>query len=160
MECGDPFHLLEVLSRHDVPFVVIGGHAVACHGFVRATEDTDVVFRRTSDSESFLLHALTELNARWIADEINPDTGIERTVPVSLQFICGSRMMMLVTDFGFLDIFDYIPGYPGEPVERLFDTAVKYEGHFYASLYWLRAMKRAANRPRDRIDLEHLPPDS
>lgn len=43
MDNGDPFRLLDVLSSHDVPFVVIGGHAVTFHGFVRATEDTDVV---------------------------------------------------------------------------------------------------------------------
>jgi hypothetical protein len=35
MECGDPFHLLGVLSSHNVPFVIIGGHAVTYHGFVR-----------------------------------------------------------------------------------------------------------------------------
>ena len=35
MECGDPFHLLDVLSSHDVPFVVIGGHAVTCPLFAK-----------------------------------------------------------------------------------------------------------------------------
>ena len=44
MECGDPFHLLDVLSSHNVPVVIIGGHAVAFHGFVRATEDGSGVF--------------------------------------------------------------------------------------------------------------------
>jgi hypothetical protein len=28
MVSGDPFRLLDVLSSRDVPFVVIGGHAV------------------------------------------------------------------------------------------------------------------------------------
>jgi len=157
MENGDPFHLLDVLSRHDVLFVIIGGHAVTYHGFVRATEDTDVVFRRTPETESSLLDALAEVNACWIGDEIDPATGIERTFPVSLPYIRGSRMMMLVTDFGFLDIFDYIPGCPDEPVEQLFDTAVEHGQYKYASLRWLRAMKEAANRPKDQIDLENLP---
>jgi hypothetical protein len=160
METGDPFHLLDVLSRHNVPFVIIGGHAVTYHGFVRATEDTDVVLRRTPESELSLLDALAEVNASWIGDEIDPDTGIERTFPVSLPYLRGSRMMMLVTDFGFLDIFDYIPGHPDVPVEQLFDTAVEHGRYQYASLRWLRAMKTAANRPRDQIDLENLPADS
>ncbi|NQU22067.1 MAG: hypothetical protein HQ567_12345 [Candidatus Nealsonbacteria bacterium] len=159
MESGDPFHLLDVLSCHDVPFVIIGGHAVTYHGFVRATEDTDVVFQRTPESESALLDALTEINACWIGDEIDPDTTVERTFPVSLPYIRGNRVMMLVTDFGFLDIFDYIPGCPDEPVEQLFDTAVEHERYRYASLRWLRAMKAAANRPQDQTDLENLPTD-
>ncbi len=157
MECGDPFHLLDVLSSHNVPFVVIGGHAVTFHGFVRATEDTDVVFRRTPETELSLLAALAEVHACWIGNEIDPDTGIERTFPVSLPYIRGTQMMMLVTDFGFLDLFDYIPGCPDEPVEQLFDTAVEQGRYKYASLRWLRAMKAAANRPQDRIDLENLP---
>jgi len=37
---------------HEVPYVIIGGHAVTYHGYVRATEDTDIVFRRTLESES------------------------------------------------------------------------------------------------------------
>ncbi len=28
----------------------------------------------------------------------------------------------------------------------------------YVSLAWLRAMKKAAGRPKDLVDLEHLPP--
>jgi predicted nucleotidyltransferase len=35
--------LLESLRDHDVRFIVIGGVAVGAHGYVRATEDLDVV---------------------------------------------------------------------------------------------------------------------
>jgi len=160
MECGDPFRLLDVLSRHKVPFVVIGGHAVTYHGFVRATEDTDIVFHRTSDSEELLLCALSEVNAHWISNERDPDTGIERTIPVTASYVRGSRLMMLVTDFGFLDIFDFIPGCPDNPVKQLFETAVENGPHRYASLRWLRIMKAAADRRKDQIDLENLPLDS
>ena len=51
MEFGNPFALIEALSRHNVPFVVIGGYAVVYHGYVRATEDVDIVFDRSHDSE-------------------------------------------------------------------------------------------------------------
>ena len=40
------FRIFEVLARHGVPFLVIGGHAVSFHGYVRATEDTDVLWVR------------------------------------------------------------------------------------------------------------------
>lgn len=42
MESGNQFPILDLLRRHKVPFVVIGGHAVIHHGFVRATEDVDI----------------------------------------------------------------------------------------------------------------------
>jgi len=157
MKNTDPFHLLDVLSNHDVPLVIIGGHAVTYHGYVRATEDTDVVFRRTSESEIALRDALHELNARWIGSKIDSQTGIEETYPVTLSYIRANRLMMLFTDFGFLDLFDFIPGLPYEPVDQLFDTAVESQGRNYASLHWLRAMKTAANRPKDHIDLDNLP---
>lgn len=158
MECGDPFRLIEALAKHNVPFVIIGGHAVSFHGYVRATEDVDVVIRRTPDVEQALLAALTEVNARWIGNEIDPETGIERTFPVSLAYIRSSRLMMLVTDCGFLDIFDYIPGCADESVEQLFESAAEGHGWQFASLDWLRKMKQAANRAKDQIDLENLPP--
>lgn len=157
MESGAPFRLLDVLNSHDVPFVIIGGHAVTYHGFVRATEDTDVIFLRTPENELSLLAALTEVNARWIGNELDPETGIERLFPVSLPYIRGSRLMMLVTDLGFLDVFDYVPGLPDQPVQQLFETAVAQGPYRFASLSWLRAMKAAAGRPQDRIDLDNLP---
>lgn len=157
MESGDPFRLIDVLSKHNVPFVIIGGHAVTFHGYVRATEDTDIVIQRTPDGDRELFTALTEINAQWIGDEIDPATGIERTFPVSLDYIQASRLMMLVTDFGFLDIFDFIPGLPDEPVERLFQTAVESHRGRFASLDWLRKMKQIANRAKDQIDLANLP---
>jgi hypothetical protein len=107
--------LLEVLRRHGVPFIAIGGHAVNVHGFRRATEETDVIWLRSSESEQALLTALTEIDARYIGNEIDPATGLERTYPVTFPYI-QSTQLMLWTDMGFFDLFDYIPGLPAEPV--------------------------------------------
>lgn len=158
MDSGDPLRLIDVLAKHKVPFVIIGGHAVAYHGYLRATEDTDVVVLRTPTSDQALFAALGEVNAHWIGDEIDPESGIERTFPVSLDYIRATRLMMLITDFGFLDIFDFIPGHPGDAVEELFNSATESEGRRFASLEWLRKMKQASGRAKDRLDLENLPP--
>jgi hypothetical protein len=149
--------VFEILRRHGVPFVVIGGHAVNFHGHIRATEDHDIVIRRSPDTESALIDACREVNACWIADEIDPETGLERLVPVSSEFIANHRLMMLHTDEGYLDIFDYIPGFAGESVEDLFRTSEELDGIRFASLDWLKRMKRACGRPRDLDDLENLP---
>ena len=160
MDNGDPFQLIDALRSHSVPFVIIGGHAVTIHGYIRATEDTDIVFLRNAESEPLLLAALSEVNARWIGNEIDPETGIEQTYPVSRDYIRSNHLMMLITDYGFLDIFDYIPGCPDEAVQQLFDSAISHGPHKFCSLAWLRTMKTAANRAKDQLDLDNLPIDS
>jgi len=148
--------LLDILTRHGVPFVVVGGHAVNFHGSLRATEDTDLLWIRSPDSETKLLAALRELDARFIGDEIDPATGIERTHPVTESFVRSGRLMMLCTAAGFLDLFDYVPGFPEEPVATVWNSAVDLDGVKFASLEWLRRMKQAAGRPKDLLDLENL----
>ena len=157
MESGDPSLILESLTRHGVAFVVIGGHAVNHHGFVRATEDTDVVVFRGVESDAALWAALTEINARWIGDEIDRETGLEVTHAVTIEFVRATRLMMLVTDFGFLDVFDYVPGFPELPVQELLDSAERVGAYRYVSLAWLRRLKRASGRPKDPLDLANLP---
>jgi hypothetical protein len=65
---------------------------------------------------------------------------------------------MLCTTGGVLDLFDYVPGYPAVPVATVWETAVQLDGIRFASLDWLRKLKRAAGRPKDLLDLENLPP--
>ncbi|MBC8875105.1 MAG: hypothetical protein H8E44_37260 [Planctomycetes bacterium] len=149
-------NVFDVLTRHGVPFVVIGGHAVNYHGYIRATEDHDVVLLRSPESEAAFLRACDEMNAAWISDEIDPSTGLERLVPVSSAFVQGEHLMMLWTDHGYLDVFDYIPGFPDESVNELFRTSEELHGIRFVSLEWLRKMKRASGRPRDLDDLENL----
>ncbi len=69
--------LFSILNRHGVPFVVIGGHAGCAHGFIRGTEDTDVLWIRSATSEAALLRALEELHARYIGFEIDLATDLE-----------------------------------------------------------------------------------
>ena len=56
-----------------------------------------------------------------------------------------------------LDLFDYVPGFPKEPVTAVWETGVELDGIRFASLEWLRRMKKAAGRPKDLLDLENLP---
>ena len=153
----DEFAMFETLRRHGVPFVIVGGHAVNYHGHRRATEDADVVWMRSPPSELALTAALQELNAQYITREIDPATGIERTVPVNAAFVAANHLMMLwVPDAGFINLFDYVPGEPASDVAELFRTSVEAEGYRYASLAWLRRMKQAAGRTKDLDDLREL----
>lgn len=151
------FGALDILDKHKVPTVVIGGHAVIVHGHIRATQDIDIVFARTAAVELSLTNALREIDAFWIGKEIDPSTGIEKTYPVDLPYVRGRRLMMVGSKFGYLDLFDYVPGLPDASVTELFQDAIWISGRRFASLAWLRRMKEAAGRPQDLIDLENLP---
>jgi hypothetical protein len=149
--------ILEVLRREGVPFVVIGAHAVNFHGYGRATEDTDIVWKRSPESEQGLFRALSEIESSYIGNDIDPATGIERTYPITHPHVQANHLMMLITRFGFLDLFDYIPGLPQEDVGRLLASSIESGGVRYASLEWLRRMKLASGRAKDKLDLENLP---
>ena len=50
--------LLENLARAGVKFIVVGGVAVALNGFVRTTDDVDILIERSSENISTLLGTL------------------------------------------------------------------------------------------------------
>jgi hypothetical protein len=148
--------LFRVLTRHNVPFFVIGGHAVYYYGHRRLTEDADIVWLRSKESEIQLFTALTEIKAQYIGREIDPATGIEKMHEVSLPYILSRHLMMLSTSFGFLDLFDYIPGRLDLDVRAAFESSVVAGSVRFASLDLLFQMKKAAGRTKDLEDIEHL----
>jgi len=50
--------LLVILAKAGVEFVLVGGVAVTLHGYVRLTEDVDVLIHRTPENVQCLLTAL------------------------------------------------------------------------------------------------------
>ena len=152
-----PLQLVDRLLARGVDCVIIGGLAVNYYGYLRATEDIDLVFRRTPDSELALWELLNEIAAYWISDDIDPATGLEKTQAITLQFVQSNSLMMLGSQLGYIDLFDFLPGFELATLPDFFDTAVVADGRKYVSLEWLKRLKLAANRPIDRIDLENLP---
>lgn len=72
--------LLHRLQKNGVRYVLVGGHAVRLQGFLRATEDIDLLVpfdeingRKLIDSLSFLESA-SELDPQWFTQQANePD---------------------------------------------------------------------------------------
>lgn len=50
--------LLALLTEHRVEYLVVGGHAVAFHGYPRFTEDLDLYVRAEPDNASRVIAAL------------------------------------------------------------------------------------------------------
>ncbi|MGN6814693.1 MAG: hypothetical protein ACTHK3_01235 [Solirubrobacterales bacterium] len=55
--------LLEALNAEGIRFVVIGGVAVGAHGYVRGTEDLDLVPDPDPENLNRLTEALTKLDS-------------------------------------------------------------------------------------------------
>jgi hypothetical protein len=147
--------LLGALTEHEVSFVVIGGVAVGAHGYVRATQDLDIVPEPSADNASRLARALTELEATL------PLAGGRQFQPAGdLTHLRRRRNMTLDTRYGPLDVVQQASGTPsfasldGQAVQSdLLGVPVR-----VCSLEHLRQMKQARASTQDRADLEHLPP--
>ncbi len=64
--------LLRSLNDHDAEYLLIGGYALAAHGYQRATTDIDVVVRSTADAGQRVKDALMVLPDQ-AAKDIEPE---------------------------------------------------------------------------------------
>ena len=80
---------VELLRKHDVEFIVIGGQAESLMGSPRATFDTDLCYRQSPQNFEKLATALKELKVSL------------RNAPVDLPFILDERTLALGSNFTF-----------------------------------------------------------
>ncbi|HEV2791261.1 MAG TPA: hypothetical protein VGV69_08195 [Solirubrobacterales bacterium] len=146
--------LLEALNTGGVRFVVIGGVAVGAHGYVRGTEDLDLV----PDPDPENLTRLTEALAKL---ESTLPTVAERPFDAAKDagVIQRGGNVTTMTRFGGLDIVQRARGVPS--YSQLIIDAVESEllgiPVLVCSLSKLREMKLAQDREQDRADLANLP---
>lgn len=146
--------LLEALNEAGVRFVVIGGVAVGAHGYVRGTEDLDLVPDPDPDNLERLTEALRKLESTL------PTVG-ERpfNVATDAAVIRRGGNVTAMTRFGELDVVQRARGVPS--YSQLDEDAVDSEllglPVRVCSLARLREMKKAQDRAQDRADLANLP---
>lgn len=151
----DPTHILEVLERHDVRYVVIGGLAAELRGSPYITRDVDVTPARSRDNFVKLAAALRELEAKLRV----PDLQYPIEVPLDERSFDQGTTWTYVTKCGFLDIA-LLPhgtrGYEdlnrGATRERLTDALEV----SVAALADVIRSKEAAGREKDRAVLPLL----
>lgn len=148
----DPVRALRALIARDVQFVVIGGFAANLLGSPSVTRDLDVCYDRTRANCDALAHALTDLHATL------------RGAPAGLPFHLDGRTIFMGdsftfdTDAGPLDCLGTPSGTKG--YGDLVANAERMVLHempiLIASIDDVIRMKRAADRPKDRIEVEVL----
>lgn len=133
--------LLRTLTRHEVPFLIAGGYAVAHAGHLRATKDLDLYVPRGANVDVRLLRALED----FLGASIEP-TQARLTF---LRFFVGRP--------GAVDVIRALPGitwrtaWKGRSVGLFFGERVPYLG-----LDALIRNKRAVGRHQDLADVEQL----
>jgi hypothetical protein len=142
------------LAAHAVDYVLIGGVAVQAHGYVRATNDLDVVAPPDLANLGRLGEALSELDARLARSER----------PVNLgdpHLLRRAPLIPISTKHGRLDLvnLDQLPGAP-RSYEDLRTRAItaRVAGHEIrvAGVDDLVRLKRAAGREVDLRDIAAL----
>jgi hypothetical protein len=150
----DPRAIFDVLDRHGVRYVLIGGLAAILHGAAHVTTDVDVVPQDARDNLERLSKALGELHARIRV------TGEPNGVPFdhSGESLARGRIWNLQTDKGDLDITFEPSGTHGyEDLQRDAIVMQLRSGDVtVASLADVVRSKEAADRPRDRAVLPGL----
>ena len=148
-------NVIRMLNAGHVRYVIVGGVAMRLLGSAHVTDDIDIAYAHEPQDLTNLVRVMTAHHARL------------RGVPEDLPFIFDERSLQnvrnltLTTDMGDVDIL-------GEPAgvenfeglwERAIEMEIEDEKVRVASVVDLMAMKRAANRPKDRqhlLELEDL----
>lgn len=150
----NPSAILELLARHDVSYVLIGGYAALLQGSGLTTIDIDIVPARARSNLANLAAALTDLDAKIRA------AGTEALAfSASAESLQGLSVLNLTTRFGDLDLAFSPSGFAdGFDALRVGATAMKVDGIsvLVASLDDVIASKEAAGRDKDFEALPRL----
>lgn len=144
--------ILRVLLHANVKFVLIGGLAAQVHGSPSLTGDVDICFALDGENLERLAAALESLASarRGLPSGVS--------APLDARALRAGNVFTLTTRYGDLDLLAHPE--PGLDFATLIEHAITAEllGNEVrvASLEDLMAMKRAAGRPKDRIELEIL----
>lgn len=145
--------ILQVLARHQVHFVVIGGWAAVAQGSPIPTRDVDVVPENERANLTRLSGALRELDAKV-------RNGDEDPLPFAHDAtrLAGSVFWNLTTTFGDLDLHFQPSGTQGYADLRRDAIEVTLRGTpvLLASLADIVRSKEAAGRDKDRRALPIL----
>lgn len=147
-----PVALVQALVEGGVDFVIIGGVAVVLHAMPRFTKDLDICYSTTQDNLDALGSVLVTLEARL--------RGVPETVPFvpDGRTLRQTQIMCLTTPVGDIDLLVDPDGAPTYNALRRHADVMDLGGQSVrvASIEDMLAMKRAAGRPQDVVDIESL----
>lgn len=151
--------IARALGKAQVRYLVAGGLAVNAHGYLRLTQDVDLVIQLKPANIAPAFQALASLGyhpsvpvtAAQFADEAQRAAWIRDKGMQVLNFQSDLHRGMSVDVFVF-EPFDFDLEYDAAMRGELAPGLIVR----FVSITTLIAMKQLANRPRDLDDVEHL----
>jgi hypothetical protein len=142
--------ILEVLNKHEVEYIVVGGVAAVIHGAPMTTFDLDALVRINDLNADRLVNALSELEARFREHR-------QTINPTKADIMAGGHLL-LMTCAGPLDVLGFI----GD--QQRFEELVGASSEIQMAMGSLRLLdldelikqKKRMNRPKDRAAVELL----
>jgi hypothetical protein len=132
------------LNANEARYLVVGGYAVALHGYPRYTKDLDIWVEMTAENAAKILKALDQFGFGSLEIAVS-------------DFTLPDRMLQLGYPPGRIDILTTLPGV--EFVEcYAARTTVNVDGVLvnFIDLENLKKNKKATGRHQDLADLENL----
>ncbi len=136
---------LRLLNDHKVQYLLVGGYAVALHGYVRYTSDMDIWILTTPHNVTKVVSALQDFG-----------------LPQAMELWDVLQKENRVIGMGIPPYkIEVITSIDGVTFEVCYDNrlSIEIEGIpiYYLSLPYLRQNKKSSGRHKDLDDLEHLP---
>lgn len=150
----EPTRTIEVLNRHGVDYVLIGGLAATLHGSPLRTGDVDVCPAKNTENLRRLARALIELQARVRTEAVEGGLAFS----CDAEFLAQVSLLNLETSAGDVDLTFSPSGTSGYDDLRASAERFDLDGLqvMVASLSDVIRSKRAADRAKDREALPVL----
>lgn len=135
---------IQSLNDNGVRYLVVGGYAVALHGYPRYTKDMDIWVEMTSENASKIVKALDQFGFGSL--------GVDEA-----DFVVPNQMLQLGYPPGRIDMLTTLPGvefsecYSARITIEIDGVTVN-----FIDLENLRKNKKASGRHQDLADLENL----
>lgn len=141
----NPFEeLLVSLVDHKIDFMTVGGLACVLNGHVRATEDVDLIIKRTKENIQRLISFLSSYGQGYGGELSESD------------FTDEEGAIRVIEEFP-IDIFVVMGGRHFEDLEKYKQTEDVLGRHIpYLNKEGLILLKQNSVREKDKIDVVHL----
>ena len=136
---------LKLLNDHEVEYLLVGGYAVAYHGYPRAATDINIWVAIHPHNAQRLADAIRAFG--FDMPELSPDVFLKENQVIRMG-VPPIRIEIVTSASGV----DFKQCYAARVIDELDGVAVS-----VINLEHLKINKKTAGRHRDLDDLEHLP---
>ena len=135
---------IQLLNDNQVRYLVVGGYAVALHGYPRYTKDIDIWIDSTRENATCILKALMQF-------------GFESLGLKQEDFLVEDQIIQLGYPPNRIDLITSLPGVKfGKCYDKRLSVEIDGVTVHFIDLVNLRKNKKASGRLQDLADLENL----